>query len=147
MSLRTDIIFVKALKSNQQLLDLLPAKDIYNTSIQLPDVNLDNAPVPYVIVAFDGLENQGDSKDDSFEGNGDTVMISIELTAKNREQLGNIAEMVRTTIREYFEQADPDDDDYDLIPMDYQFSASAVNYDQDKPCLWQTFTYRCDTNV
>ena len=147
MSLKTDIIFVKALKSNQQLLDMLPAKDIYNTSIQLPDVNLDNAPVPYVIVAFDGLENQGETKDDSFEGTNDTVVISIELTAKNREQLGNLAEMVRATVRDYFEQADLDDDDSDLIPEDYQFSASAVNFDQDKPCLWQTLTYRCDTNV
>lgn len=146
MSLKTDIIFVKALKSNQQLLDMLPAKDIYNTSIQLPDVNLDNAPVPYVIVAFDGLENQGETKDD-YEGQSDTVVISVEMTAKNREQLGEIAEMVRATVRDYFMEADPEDDDYDLIPMDYQFSASAVNFDQDKPCLWQTLTYRCDTNV
>jgi hypothetical protein len=146
MSLSTDIIFVKALKSNQELLDLLPAKDIYNTSILLPDRELINAPIPYILVAFDGLENDGQTKD-SFEGDSDAVTISVEMSAKNREQLADIAEMVRTTIREYFENADPESDDYALIPEDYQLSASPVVFDQDKPSFWQTLTYRCDTNI
>ena len=83
------------MKSNQELLDLLPAKDIYNTSIQLPDRELINAPIPYILVSFDGLENDGQTKD-SFEGDSDAVTISVEMSAKNREQLADIAEMVRT---------------------------------------------------
>ena len=37
MSLQTDIIFVKALRSNAELIEQLPAGDVYNTAIALPD--------------------------------------------------------------------------------------------------------------
>ena len=58
MSLLTDIIFVKALRSNAALMSMLPAHDVYNTTIALPDEDMDNAPVPYIIVTFDGMQNE-----------------------------------------------------------------------------------------
>ena len=46
MSLQTDIIFVKALRADENLMAQLPAGDVYNTTIALPDEDLDNAPLP-----------------------------------------------------------------------------------------------------
>ncbi|MBQ5756867.1 MAG: hypothetical protein IIV88_06385 [Erysipelotrichaceae bacterium] len=66
MSLQTDIIFVKALRANADLMKQLAAGDVYNTAIALPDEDLDNAPLPYVIVSFDGLTNDVETKDDPF---------------------------------------------------------------------------------
>ena len=51
MSLITDAIFVKALRSNAALIAQLPAGDVYNTAIALPDEDADNAPLPYIIVS------------------------------------------------------------------------------------------------
>ena len=147
MSLQTDIIFVKALRANADLMAQLAAGDVYNTAIALPDEDLDNAPLPYAIVTFDGLTNDIDTKDDPFESDSDSVNISIEIAAKTRKELGQLAEAIRRQVHQYFINADPTDEDADLIPHDYQFSAQAVNYDSMKPCYWQVLTYQCDTNA
>lgn len=147
MSLQTDIIFVKALRANADLMKQLAAGDVYNTAIALPDEDLDNAPLPYAIVTFDGLTNDIDTKDDPFESDSDSVNISIEIAAKTRNELGQLAEAIRRQVHQYFINADPTDEDADLIPHDYQFSAQAVNYDSMKPCYWQVLTYQCDTNA
>jgi hypothetical protein len=147
MSLQTDIIFVKALRANADLMAHLAAGDVYNTATALPDEDLDNAPLPYAIVTFDGLNNDIDTKDDPFESDSDSVNISIEIAAKTRNELGQLAEAIRRQVHQYFINADPTDEDYELIPHDYQFSAQAVNYDSMKPCYWQVLTYQCDTNA
>ena len=147
MSLKTDIIFVKALKSNDELIQSLPAKGIYNPSIPMPDAELTNAKIPYIIVVYGGCQNDGSNKDETFEGESDTVNISIEIAAETREAVADIAETVRATIRDYFVNADPTDEDYELVPADYQFSATGVSYDPDKPCCWQILNYQCDTNA
>ena len=147
MSLQTDIIFVKALRANADLMEQLAAGDVYNTAIALPDEDLDNAPLPYAIVTFDGLNNDIDTKDDPFESESDSVNISIEIAAKTRNELGQLASAIRRQVHQYFINADQTDEDADLIPHDYQFSAQAVNYDSMKPCFWQVLTYQCDTNA
>ena len=148
MSLQTDIIFVKALRSNTSLISKLPAGDVYNTAIALPDEELDNAEVPYIIVSFDGLNNQDSTKDSSFDGLTDMVTVGIEIAAKTRPQLAELAIMVRDTIRDYFRQhvASQDDEDYALIPNSYQLQAQQVQYDSLKPCYWQQLAYQCDTD-
>ena len=144
MSLLTDKVFFNALMSNQSLV-LKVGSRIENTSIPVPDDQLDNEPVPYIIITFDGLMNDESTKDSSFEGDNDKVQISIEVTANDREELGDLTTEIRRTIISYFESDDHEKDDYDLIPDDYDFSASNVVYDPTKPCFTQTLTYRCDT--
>lgn len=148
MSLQTDIIFVRALRENAQLMALLPAGDVYNTAIALPDQDAENAPVPYIIVSFDGLNNDQTTKD-SFESDTDEVTISIEIAATTRKELYDLAQAVRDTVFSFFEglQASESETDYDLLPLDYQLTATGVRYDDLKPCYWQVLTYQCDTNA
>ena len=143
MSLTTDIIFVKALKSNTELMAELADGDVYNTFIAMPDSGKDNAELPYIVVAFDGLTNDQSNKDD-YEGDTDSVQIGILMAAKTRPQLGQLAQAVRKTIHDYFVAEHNDDEDADMIPLDYQFSAKPVEYDTMKPCYVQEFTYLCD---
>jgi len=149
MSLITDAIFVKALRSNADLIAALPAGDVYNTAIALPDEDADNAEVPYIIVSFDGLNNQDATKDDDYEAGTDQVQIGIEIAAKTRPQLGELARSVRKTLREYFRehQGDDSDEDYQLIPEDMTLTAQPVQYDSLKPCYWQQLQYQCDTTI
>ena len=149
MSLLTDIIFVKALRSNAELIGQLPAGDVYNTAIALPDEEAENAPLPYIIVSFDGLNNQDTTKDDAFESESDRVQIGITICAGEREELGEMAVAVRTTIREYFREhyGDETDEDFALIPDDITLNAQGVQYDSMKPCFWQVLNYQCDTDV
>lgn len=149
MSLQTDIIFVKALRSNAELIEQLPAGDVYNTTIPVPDEEVENAPLPYIIVSFDGLNNQDTTKDDAFESESDSVQIGITICTGEREELGEMAVAVRTTIREYFREhyGDTTDEDFALIPNDITLNAQGVQYDSMKPCFWQVLNYQCDTDV
>ena len=149
MSLLTDIIFVKALRSNAELIGQLPAGDVYNTAIALPDEEAENAPLPYIIVSFDGLNNQDTTKDDAFESESDSVQIGITICAGEREELGEMSVAVRTTIREYFREhyGDTTDEDFALIPDDITLNAQGVQYDSMKPCFWQVLNYQCDTET
>ena len=146
MGLQTDIIFVKALREDADLIAQLPAGDVYNTTIALPDEDLDNAPVPYIIVKLDGGTNDESTKDDC-ESSIDKVNVSIDIAAKTRNQLGALAVQVRKQVHRFImnaEQSEMTDEEFDMVPLDYFFSFGSVNYDPDKPCYWQTLSYQCD---
>jgi hypothetical protein len=143
MSLQTDIIFVAAIKSDTALIQQLAARDVYNTAIAMPDEDADNAPVPYVIVAQGEVVNGQTTKDD-YESDTDTVTINIEIAAKTRPELAALANRIRKAVRRYFQNASEGDNDFDLVPIDYQFSAKPVTYDPLKPCYWMELNYQCD---
>lgn len=170
MGLLTDKIFVEALKADNTFMTAIGNR-LYGTTIPVPDTSLDNVSVPYCIVTFDGLNNTETTKDDPYESDYDVVNIGIELTANNREQLGIFAKEVRKHIHNefawvlrYAELRDSGDDaletsdefrlmvmrDYEEIindiPMWYQFTADAVQYDSMKPCYWQTLRYQCEVH-
>lgn len=149
MSLLTDLIFVKALRANATLMEALPAGDVYNTAIATPDEDLDNAPLPYVIVTFEGMQEDSETKDDSFSADSDRVNIGIEVAAETRPQLGELVTAIRSQIHDYFEanQGDDSDADFALIPNSTTLTAQGVNYDSMKPCYWQMLTYACDTDI
>lgn len=146
MSLITDKVFYNALRSNAELMATVGGR-IESTTIPVPDEQFDNTPVPYIIITFDGLQNEGFTKDNSFEGNVDKVKVSVLVTAKTRDQLGELMQTIRQTIVEYFEDEEGHAwDDYEYIPDSYVFSASDIQYDSMKPCYHQALTYDCDTN-
>lgn len=145
MSLITDKVFYNALRSNAELMTRVDGR-IESTSIPVPDEKLDNTPVPYIIITFDGLQNEGYTKDNSFEGETDKVQVGIEVAANTRDDLGEIMQKIRETVIAYFEDTEDHAwDDYDAIPTNYTFSASAIGYDSMNPCYYQTLTYNCDT--
>ena len=148
MSLATDSIFTTALQSNSDLMATLgyvaptltdkgkPAR-LYGTAIPLPDEDLDNVPVPYVIVTFDGLNNDTGTKDDRYESEYDRVNIGIEVVGETLKDLHDLTQMVRDTILTYFRATE-------TSVEDYTFTADAIQFDSMKPCYWQTLRYQCD---
>lgn len=146
MSLITDKVFYNALRSNAALMEQVGSR-IESTSIPVPDEEFDNVPVPYIIITFDGLQNDGFTKDNDFEGDTDHVQVGIEVAADTRDELGDIMQAIRETVVAYFEDIEGHAcDDYDLVPVNYTFTASPVGYDSMKPCYYQTLNYNCDTN-
>lgn len=147
MGLLTDIAFAKALRSNAELLEELPAGDVYNVAIALPDRDVANAPVPYVIVGYEGMTNDETTKDNDFEGETDNATVTITVAAPTREKLGSLAVAIRQTVRAYFLEhyGDTTEEEHAEIPEDVTFSAGGVSYDPDKPCFWQVLNYQCQT--
>jgi hypothetical protein len=146
MSLITDKVFYNALRSNTALMEQVGGR-IESTSIPVPDEEFENVPVPYIIITFDGLQNDGFTKDNNFEGDTDHVQVGIEVAADTRDELGDIMQAIRETVVAYFEDTEGHAwDDYDYVPVNYTFTASLVGYDSTKPCYYQTLNYNCDTN-
>lgn len=136
MSLATDSIFIAAIQSNPALVERIGGR-LYGTAIPLPDEDADNVPVPYVIVTFNGLNNQNQTKDDVYESNYDTVNIGVEVTGETIDNLHELTQAVRDTILGYFRE-------HETAVSDYTFSADAIQYDSLKPCYWQTLRYQCE---
>lgn len=148
MSLITDKAFYTALKSSETIMTVIGDR-IYSTAVPVPDEELDNVPLPYIVISFDGLTNETMTKDNSYEGEEDSVNIGVMVVCGNRELLGDLTVAIREQIRTYFQGYTPtlgEEDLTDLIPEDYILTASAIQYDPYKPCYWQTLSYQCDTN-
>ena len=151
MGLLTDSFFIQALESNEPLVAMLPAHGFYN-NVAYPDVDMQNADLPYIIVNNDGGRNEGMSKDDMMEGPVDQVNISIRIVGRNREELNEMAVAVRKTIHDYVVDAqsrvidgEPMEGD-ELCPNDYAFSFSEIAYDMLKPSVTLILNYDCETD-
>jgi len=136
MSLATDSIFIAAIQSNPALVERIGGR-LYGTAIPLPDEDADNVPVPYIIVTFDGLNNQNQTKDDVYEGCYDTVNIGVEVTGETISDLHELTQAVRDTILSYFRS-------HETAVIDYTFTADAIQFDSLKPCYWQMLRYQCE---
>ena len=151
MGLLTDSFFIQALESNEPLVAMLPAHGFYN-NVAYPDVDMQNADLPYIIVNNDGGRNEGMSKDDMMEGPVDQVNISIRIVGRNREELNEMAVAVRKTIHDYV--VDAQDrvinsealEGDELCPNDYAFSFSEIAYDMLKPSVTIILNYDCETD-
>lgn len=151
MGLLTDSFFIQALESNEPLVAMLPAHGFYN-NVAYPDVDMQNADLPYIIVNNDGGRNEGMSKDDMMEGPVDQVNISIRIVGRNREELNEMAVAVRKTIHDYVVDAqnrvcnNEALEGDELCPNDYAFSFSEIAYDMLKPSVTLILNYDCETD-
>ena len=149
MGLLTDSFFIRAIKSNADILAMLPAGDIYN-NVADPDYDMENVEIPYIIVNNDGGNNDTQTKDD-YEGAEDKVNISIRIVAKTNDSLRQMAVAVRRNIHDYMQASaeridagTPVEND-DLRPYDYDFSFSDVSYEPQKPSHTIMLYYQCST--
>lgn len=140
MGLVTDALFFEILQINDTLMSKIGGR-LYNTAIPKPDIEADNEPVPYVVISFNGLTNDETTKDDPYEGATDTVQISIEIAANNREELADLTQSIRDIIHDALLESFEENTIYD-----YRFTANAVQYDSYKPCYWQLLNYSCSVD-
>lgn len=144
MSLINDQFFYAALKSSSSIMATVEGR-IFNPSRTTADENEDR--IPYIIITLDSVTNDTATKDD-VEGDTDTVEVSILCVTSDREALAVLAEAVRRQVREYLHHVEEDGSESEqaIAPYDWAFSASGVEYDDMKPCVYQTLHYSCSTN-
>ena len=151
MSLQTDSVFIAAIQSDATLMAKLgyvapvsgkggsPGR-LYGTAIPMPDEEVDNVPIPYCIVTYDGMSNESQTKDNSFEGEEDQVNIGILVTGKTLIELHEMTQAVRSAVLAYLMANDTEVEDY-------QLSAGPIQFDSLNPCYYQTLQYQCDTRA
>ena len=150
MGLLTDTFFIRAIKSNSDLLAKLPAGDIYN-NVADPDFDMENVEMPYIVVNNDGGQEGDTTKDTMSESTEDRVNISILMVCRNRKELADMTMAVRKTISDFMKatwerisEGDTEEGD-EIAPIEYEFSFSDIAYMMDKPAHRQMFYYNCVT--
>lgn len=144
MSLLTDKAFYNALHSSRLIWRLTDGR-VYSTAVPVPEDQLDNTPLPYIIITFDGMTNSGVTKDCSYEGSTDIVNVGITAVAESRHKLGELMEAIRAKVQDFFDNADEQTEDFELIPYSYELTAGEVGFDSIVPCYYQKLNYQCDT--
>ena len=150
MGLLTDSFFIRAIKSNAELLAKLPAGDIYN-NVADPDFDMENVELPYIIVNNDGGSEGDMTKDSWSESTEDKVNISILMVCRNRTELADMTLAVRKTISDFMKATwqriseGMTEEGDEIAPIQYEFSFSDIAYIMDKPAHRQMFYYNCVT--
>lgn len=147
MSLRIGSAFLAALRANADLQTMLggmaAADDETYTGARIFYVARMEADelqdrIPYIVVMPKGITTQGNKDDYDAE---EVATVEVLCVATDGESLVELAEMVKTTIDDSLQG----DETYRID--DFAFSASAVQFDPDKPCFFQTLTYQCSTTI
>lgn len=145
MSLQTDILFYRTIKRSSTIMAKIGNR-LYNPAVDTPEENLENIPIPYIVVMNQGTDNDDGSKDDIMESDYDNDAVDVLVVAENRPALAELANEVRVAIRK--EISSPTENTMQLFGFEiqgYHFKASPVSSDITTPCTFQTLSYICET--
>ena len=117
---------------------------IINTCFEVPPGELDNTPLPNIIITNDGFQNNTSTKDCVWESDEDTVQASVDVAASSPQEVDSLVAKVRKAIDTYITTmytngyAIPE-----LQPGSP--SSQGIEWDWMKPCYYQKITYQCIT--
>ena len=145
-------IFYDAIKADETLKEAVKyttpqgttAYAIINTCFEVPPGELDNTPLPNIIITNDGFQNNTSTKDCVWEADEDTVQASVDVAASSPQEVDNLVAKVRKAIDTYITTMYPNGN---AIPELQPGSPSSqgIEWDWMKPCSYQKITYQCIT--
>ena len=138
---QVDEIIYDAIRADAALMEAIGNR-VVSTCFEVSPDEADNTPVPYIIVADDGFQNQNTTKDDLWEGDEDRVQANVEVAAESPNEVKRIIRMVRRAVARYIIQMV---EDGKPIPQLESLSSDGLAWDWMKPCYYQRLMYQCAT--
>ena len=136
-------IFYDAITADETLTALTGGR-VVSTCFEVPPDELDNTPLPNIIITDDGFQNNTSTKDYVWESDEDVVTASVDIAANSPSEVDSLVAKVRKAIDTYITtmwsngQAIPE-----LQPGSP--SSQGIEWDWMKPCYYQKLTYQCIT--
>ena len=117
---------------------------IVNTCFEVPPGELDNTPLPNIIITNDGFQNNQSTKDCVWEADEDVVVASVDIAANSPSEVDSLVAKVRKAIDTYITTMYTNGN---AIPELQPGSPSSqgIEWDWMKPCYYQKITYQCIT--
>lgn len=140
-----DEILYNALRADAELMQAVDSH-IVSTCFEVGPDEVDNTPLPCIIVTDDGWQNQPETKDFTWEGTEDHVTASIEVDGRSPKEVKQLLKMCRKAVAQHIATLD-DQEAYDEIPQLDSVQASQLAWDWMKPCYHQVLTYQCTINI
>ena len=134
-------IFLDAITADADLHEATNG-NIVSTCFEIPPDELDNTPLPNIIVTNDGFQNNYDTKDDVWESNVDMVQASVDVAASTPKEVDGLVAKVRAAIQSYILDMYEDDENIPELQPGFP-SSQGIEWDWIKPCYYQKITYQC----
>ena len=116
---------------------------IASTCFEVSPDELDNTPLPCIIVTDDGLQNDQSNKDDVWESDEDRVQASVEVGAESPKVVKRLIRMVRKAISNYAASLSAQNAE---VPYLLNVQTNGVAWDWMKPCYHSAVSYQCSIN-
>ena len=135
--LELDEIFYNALKANETIVSDTGDR-IYSTCVEVPPMENDNTPLPYIIIMDDGLQNDQTTKDDVWESENDRVQASVLVNAISPKEVKRLTRLCRKAIANYIATMEGEK------PYLLSLTTNGTVWNWTKPCYYKTLQYQCD---
>ena len=136
---KVDEIIYDALRADADIMEATGGR-IVSTCFEIPPTEDDNTPIPYVIIADDGFQNQQTTKDNVWEAVEDQVQVSVEIAAASPGEVDELLRKVRRAVERYIVQMyEQGEDTPELVSL----SSDGKAWDWEKPCYFTHLTYQC----
>jgi len=134
-----DEILFNALRSDAVLMEDVGGR-IVSTCFEVGPDEVDNTPLPCIIVMDDGLQNNPDTKDCEWEAYEDSVTASVEVDAESPKAVKALIRKARHAIADYIHTLYNEGEE---IPKLESIVSNGIAWDWMKPCYHSTLTYNC----
>lgn len=134
-----DEILYDALMADTELMENVGYR-IKSTCFEVGPDEMDNTPLPCIIVTDNGSQQQPDDKDCEWDSCEDKVQAGIEISADSPKQVHTLISKARSAVAAYImamAEADEKTPYLDSIQRD------GVAWDWLKPCYFDTLRYNC----
>ena len=136
---KVDEIIYDALRADADIMKATGGR-IVGTCFEIPPTEDDNTPIPYIIIADDGFQNQQTTKDNVWEAVEDQVQVSVEIAAASPGEVDELMRKVRRAVEQYVVQMyEQGEDTPELVSL----SSDGKAWDWEKPCYFTHLTYQC----
>ena len=137
MQMEFDEIIYSAITANETLVSLTGGR-IKSTTFEVPPIQKDNTPIPYIVIYEEPGQNDQGTKDDVWECGSDIVNVGVEFAASSPNEVKRLRRLIRKAVDTYVKSNETD-----------ILSLRAINYDGiqwfwEKPCYYDTLHYQCD---
>lgn len=110
---------------------------IYSTCVEVPPMEDDNTPTPYIIVMEEASQNDAGTKDNVWESATDIVNVGVVISAKTPNEVKRLRGLIRQAVGSQVESMENP-------PYLRSLSYDGVAWDWQKPCYYDTLHYQCE---
>ena len=135
--LELDEIFYNALTADSEIASATGGR-IFSTCVEVPPMENDNTPLPYIVIVDEGLQNDQTTKDNIWESADDRVQASVMISAVSPKEVKRLTRLCRKAIATYIATMTGS------RPYLESLTTDGTAWDWTKPCYYKTLQYQCD---
>jgi hypothetical protein len=135
-------IIFDALCANSELVQAVGGR-IKSTCFEVPPMEQDNTPLPYIIITDDGMSPSQTTKDNVWMPYLFRVNVGVEIGAASSNEVWDLELKVMKAIADHIKSLAEQGVDIPYLNEGYP-QTEGIAWDWNKPCYFDTIHYQCD---